>query len=496
MQTGEVTRGDLVLTADGSGTLVPATELSLGFSSGGTVTEVLVKVGDHVEAGQLLARIDDADAQVAVKQAEIGLRQAEIALAALTEDVNVAELAAAQGSVASAKASLTALTSPAGTQEVLAARQTLKSAQDVLEDLQALPDPDVVASAKADLTLAEMNVRSAQSAYDAVANQPNVGMTSQATALWQATTEYDKALAAYNESLHGATDDEIADAKAQIAQAQAALNSLLEEPDPDELAAAQAKVTQAEAELASLLAGADASDLETAQLNVEQAELSLASARRTLSETQLIAPMAGTVIAVDATVGEAAGTPAITLADLAEPLIEFWVEESDLTSVAPGNAINISFEALPDYAYAGEILSIDPALVTVDGTSAVQVWASIDASAHPVRLLSGMNATVEVVSGEARNALLVSVSALRQIADGQYAVFVVKTDGSLEMRPVEVGLKDLVSAEIKSGVQEGETVSLGDGSATQTTTTSNQNSGFMGPPDGGMIPPMGGGGPQ
>lgn len=493
-QTATVERGDLVLSADGSGTLVPATELSLGFNSGGTLVEVLVKVGDQVEAGQVMARVDDSDAQATVKQAEISLRQAELSLAALTEDVSESELASAQASVSSAKASLTALTSPASSQEVLAARQTLKSAQDTLEDLLALPDPDVVASAKADLTLAEMNVRSAQAAYDAVASQPNVGMTSQATALWSATTEYEKAQATYNEALEGATDDELADARSQIAQAQAQLDALLEDPDPDELAAAQAKVTQAEAELNTLLAGATTGDLETAQLNVTQAQLSLASAQRSLEQTKLVAPVAGTVLAVDARVGEAVGSSAIiTLADLSQPLIEFWVEESDLTSVAPGNLINISFEALPDYAFTGKVVSIDPALVTVDNTTAVQVWATVDTSNAPTQLLSGMNATIEVVSGQALNALLVPVSALREIADGQYAVFVVKADGQMEMRTVEVGLKDLVSAEIKSGVEEGETVTLGTAAATQTTQSSSQDSGFGDMAPGGAMPFMGGG---
>ena len=49
-------RGDLRLTADGSGTLIPAQELSIGFSSGGTLTEMLVKVGDKVQAGQFARR--------------------------------------------------------------------------------------------------------------------------------------------------------------------------------------------------------------------------------------------------------------------------------------------------------------------------------------------------------------------------------------------------------------------------------------------------------
>ncbi len=68
------------------------------------------------------------------------------------------------------------------------------------------------------------------------------------------------------------------------------------------------------------------------------------------------------------------GTAAIiTLADLDEPQVLFWVEEADLASVAPGNRVGIIFEALPDYTFPGEILSIDPVLVEVDGTPAVQI---------------------------------------------------------------------------------------------------------------------------
>jgi HlyD family secretion protein len=475
--TSLVKRGDLLLTADGSGTLMPAKELSVGFGSGGTLTEMLVKVGDKVQAGQALARIDDTDAQTQVQEAEISLRQAEISLAALTDKADPAELAAAQASVSSAKAALTTLTSPASKQEVLAAQQTLKGAKEALADLLALPDADTVASAKADLTLAEMALHTAQAAYDQVASQPNVGMTSQATALWSATTEYEKAQATYNESLKGATADELSDARAQIAQAQAALDDLNAAPDPDALAAAQAQVTQTEAALNSLLAGTPASDLETAQLNVDQAKLALASAQRALAQTELTAPIAGTVIAAGAQPGEAVGTSTIiTLADLDQPLIEFWVEESDMTSVAPGNAINVTFDALPDTPYTGKILSIDPALVTVDSTSAVQVWASLDSSTQPTTLLSGMNATVEVVSGEARNALLVPVEALREISPGKYGVMVVNSDGTMELRQVEVGLKDLVTAEITSGLTEGETVSLSNGSAAQTTTSTSTSS--------------------
>jgi HlyD family secretion protein len=483
----EISRGDLVITADGSGSLVPASELALGFRSSGVLAEMLVQVGDEVEASEVVARLDDADAQAQVDQAEISLRQAQLSLAEVTQDANPADLAAAQANLASARADLTKLTSPPDDQELLAAQESLKSAQEALDDLLAGPDPDAVDVAKADLTLAEMSLRQAQAAYDKIAWQESVGTTQQAADLWQATTNYDKAKAEYNEVLAGASADEISDARSKVAQAQAQLDALLEDPDPDEITAAEAKVSQAQAQLDDLLTGASAEALETAELSIAQAQLNLESAQRQLENTLLEAPVAGKVMAVDAQVGESVGTSAIiTLADLQEPQILFWVEETDLASAAPGNAVNIVFEALPDYTFPGSIIQVDPALVTVDGTPAVQARASIDLAAHPVNLLSGMNAEVEIVAGEARDALLVPIQALRELGPDQYAVFVVQPDGEMELRIVEVGLSDFVNAEILSGLELGDVVSIGTEETSSTSTepaSDNQQpgpgSGFM-----------------
>jgi multidrug efflux pump subunit AcrA (membrane-fusion protein) len=188
----------------------------------------------------------------------------------------------------------------------------------------------------------------------------------------------------------------------------------------------------------------------------------------------------------------------VVLANLADPVVQFWVEESDLGSVAEGNRVNVVFEALPDLTYDGVIARIDPLLVSVGNTTAVQLWASIDTSAHPVTLLGEMNAEVEVVSGEALNAVLVPVQALRQLGEDQYAVFVVQDNGELEMRVVEVGLRDYVNAEIRSGLRPGEVVSTGErtsstSSSSQSATQSEQpfNRGNEGPPGGFMFFPGG-----
>jgi multidrug efflux pump subunit AcrA (membrane-fusion protein) len=105
---------------------------------------------------------------------------------------------------------------------------------------------------------------------------------------------------------------------------------------------------------------------------------------------------------------------------------------------------------------------VDPVLVTVDGTSAVQAVARLDPAMRLASTLVGMTAEVEVIAAEARDVLLVPVEALRELPSGQFGVFIVKAGGELELRPVAVGLDDFVNAEILSGLELGDTVSLGE----------------------------------
>lgn len=461
LQTARVRTGDLTITASGAGNLLPTTELTLGFRTGGVLVEAPVQVGDQVSAGQLLARLDEADARAQVAQATASVRLAELKLAGLTADADPAALAVAEAALMAARADLARLLEPASAAELTASRENLRSAQEALATLRAGPDPDKLAAAKASVTLAEISVRAAQAAYDRV--DPNiVGQTKQAADLWQATTNLEKAQAELAELAAGPSADALAAASARVAVSQAQLAGLEAGASEEAVLAAEAKVAQAQAQLDSIIAGADESDLESARLSVTLAQLGLENAERQRANTELRAPVAGTILAVQAQAGESVGaTPIITLADLSRQSLRFWVEEADLLNVAVGNPVEVIFDALPDLTFPGAITSVDPALVTVDGTLAVQAWASIDLSAHPVKLLAGMTAEVEIVAGQAEDALLVPVQALRELAPGSYAVFVVKEDGELEMRSVTVGLRDFANAEILSGLTKGEVVSTG-----------------------------------
>jgi multidrug efflux pump subunit AcrA (membrane-fusion protein) len=72
----------------------------------------------------------------------------------------------------------------------------------------------------------------------------------------------------------------------------------------------------------------------------------------------------------------------------------------------------------------------------------------------------GASASVDVTSGRAENVVLIPVDALHEASPGQYTVFVME-NGKPRLRVVEAGLKDLINAEIKSGIQVGDIVTTG-----------------------------------
>ncbi len=465
LQTATVRRGELVVSATGAGAVIPAEEVTLGFASGGLLSQVLVSVGDRVAAGDVLARLDDTSARSQVTQAELNLRQAELQLDKLLEDPTTSELAAAQATLAAAQSTLEDRQTPAGAQEITAAQQSLLSAQQKLADLLDGPSAEDIASANADLELAAITVQQAQADYDKVSWRPEVGQLPQATALQEATLAYDKAKAAYDTSLKGASDADVTAARASVSQAQATLDTLREGSTAQSVAAAQASVDQAQAQLDALLEGSSAIDLELAQITVDQAKSSLETAQQTLADTALTAPFAGTVLAVDASVGERVGTAAIiTLADLAQPLVEVFVDESDLDKVGTDYEAEVVFDALPDQVFTGHVTRVDPQLTSNSGVTAVRALVLLDEEsfAKPQTLPIGLNATVEVIGGRASQALLVPVEALREISSGQYAVFVVDpVSGEPALRMVEVGLMDFTYAEILSGLSQGDVVTTG-----------------------------------
>ncbi|MEZ4622112.1 MAG: HlyD family efflux transporter periplasmic adaptor subunit [Caldilineaceae bacterium] len=462
LATATARRGDLVLSVDGVGNLLPTNEMRLGFGTSGTLLTLAVQPGDVITKGQILATLDDTEARYQVLQAGIGLRQAQLQLNELTAPAATNEIASSRAALAAADASLQELTVGPSTDELAAAQNDLLSAQQAPQRCSTAPvDEELVL--RADLRSAEIVLQQAQSAYNQIAWRSDVGTSSQAADLQNATIAYERVLAQTNINAAGAEPQDISSARARVSQARETLNALQAEPNALTLLERQARVEEAQANLDALLNGPDAATFETSNLNLQQAQQALDNAMLALEGAVIRAPFNGVVTVVDTQVGEQAGTGGVmTVAEAASSQVRFWVEELDAANVKVGRPVNSIIEAFPDFTFTGTVARIEPTLVTVDGATAAQVWATIDTTQHPVTLLYGMNAEVEVIAGEARNAVLVPIAALRELVAGTFAVFVVLPDGELELRLVDVGLRDFINAEIRSGVEAGETVSTGD----------------------------------
>lgn len=520
VETAQVRVGSITVSATGAGTVIPAQEVALAFPAGGVLAELLVQVGDQVAAGDVLARLDDSDARQALAVAELQLAQSAMQTdpEATASGVSFDEISIEQAQI------------------------TLEQAQAELDELlNWTPDEEEIALLEAKLAAAEASYNAARG--QEAANGTNI--TIQGISVEQAKRDLADAEAAYNTAYDPGRDWELNDPRTadalenerdragdNLVRAQEALqvaelnyNATVSSTGRSSSTSAASSLLAAQQELAAARSGPTDDEiaaaqtavrsaelaLKQAQLNEEsnalsrqQAELNVQAAQADLEATELKAPFAGVVTAVNAGVGETVSGSLIVLSDLSRPMIEIYLDESDLNMVGPGYEVEVTFDALPDQVFTGTVTRVDPQLTSSNGVSVVRAVVQLDTDsfAKPQTLPAGLNATVEVIGGRAENALLVPVEALREISDGQYAVFVM-VNGEPELRLVEVGLMDYTYAEILSGLEAGDTVTTGVIATTpagDTGSTTNETApsdfiapGDLGAPpvDGGFVVPLG-----
>jgi len=416
MQTAVARQGELMIFASGAGQLIPASEINLGFDESGTLIELNAAVGDKVEAGDVLAQLQTKDS---VESIEASIAEAELAV--------------------------------------------LK-AQNAIEDLYANAE---IARTQALSDIAEY----AQQVRDARYQMENYNMpvTLQGMdaieALDLMKAELDAASAAFEPyRYYPSSDDTRADLLEDLNNAQYNYDSAVKRLDYEYvLEVAEANLDKVRQEYDEYTEGPSPSEVKLAEAELANAEAKLALAKDAQAVIDLVTPTKGTVMVVSATEGEVVGTTAIiTLANLEQPLLEVYLDETDLDKVANGYSADIVFDALPDNTFTGQVIAVNPSLAEVSGVQAIQVTVRLDeGSLESGEVLPiGLNASVDIIAGRAENAVLVPVEALRELGPDEYAVFVVE-DGEPKLRVVTVGLVDITSAEILSGLQAGEIVTTG-----------------------------------
>ena len=435
IQTAVVQQGDIIIYARGTGTLIARDEINLGFGTGGPISELNVRIGDKVHAGDVLAVQGNRERlEGAVVADQISVLNAKNALQYLEE--NSAMVAAqAQLDLANATAALNT-----------AERNWFVQQQG------NRASSFTIATAQATLVLAQNELDRAIAEYNAVSGRPlNDPERAQAqTDLAAAQQKYDSAarqLAWYTgqptTNQQALLDAGIALAKARLAQAQSEWEKVKDGPDPD-------KVALAELQLAS-------------------AEANLALSKRNLEASVIVAPMDGTILSVVAKVGDNISSPFISMADLSQRYLTISLDGTDIDKIALDYKVEVIFVDLPNQIFTGHVIQIDPNLYTPTGEriaaqtpgqiTVVKGLVSLDESAITAidNLPLGMTATVDVIGGQAQGVIIVPVEALHEQSPGQYAVFVMENGGQ-KLRPVVVGLMGFSFVEIKSGLHVGEIV--------------------------------------
>ncbi len=407
-----------VVSAEGF--VVPTRWADLSFEMPGQVVDLPAREGDTVQAGQMLARLDNTDPLAAVSQAEDAVKQAEAGVEQAKADVLQAEsgvaqaraaVEVAQAGVLAAKAELGQVKLGSTVEQIAQAEAAVQTARASLNQTLAAARPEDLDAQAAVVLKAEAALRLAQAEYDKIAWADNKGETPQALELERATLDYQAAKAQYERLKNGPTAEEIAVARAGVAEAEAALAVVKAGPTTEAIAVAEAAVSQAEANVKQAEAGVPAAQavvvaaqagLASAEAALDTARTNLETAEQKLADYEIVTPFAGTVSQVRVRAGEfvAAGTPVISIGDNSIWYVDTDdLSEIDVVQVQVGQQAVVKIDALPSEEYRGVVNKITPRSETKRGDVTYTVTIEMnDAQNAPLRW--GMTAFVDILAGE------------------------------------------------------------------------------------------------
>jgi len=283
----------------------------------GKILEVTVREGDTVTAGQVIARLDDAQVRAREDQARAALASAQATSQAARDQIAVLQEQLRQNQ--------------------LQAGQSTMDAQGRVQQAQA----DLTA-AEADLRQQQAALRLAEFNRDAYTRLAKTGAASEQQGL-QAQVQAEQQAAA------------VAAAQRRVDSSEGALTTAQANLDNPKIRDAQVAATQRQ--IAQQFSQIAATKAET-----EQAQAQLAQAEADRADLTVVAPFAGTVITRAAEPGEVvqAGTAIVSLLDLSKVYLRGFIPEGEIGKVKIGQPAHIFLDSNTKQGLDGYVLRIDP----------------------------------------------------------------------------------------------------------------------------------------
>ena len=233
--------------------------------------------------------------------------------------------------------------------------------------------------------------------------------------------------------------------------------------------------TQADLDAAQAKAEALAAQLATGRQDVKVAQRQVALARQGMEDTVIRAPFSGVVTTKDAQPGEmispvSAGggftrTGICTVVDMSSLEIDVDVNEAYIDRVRPGQKVDATLDAYPDWKIPAHVITVVPAADRQKATVRVRIaFDHLDP-----RVLPDMGIKVAFLSeaeaaggGSAGAAVLVPKEAIH--TDGKTTFVYLVSDGKIERRAVKVGAEEGDQAQVLAGLSGGEQLVVASGS--------------------------------
>lgn len=515
-RTHTVQRGDVEIKVTETGTIEPLKKVEVKSKVGGRIARLLVKEGERVPAGALLAEIEPTEINSRVDQIRAQLDGAKARLAQTGRNVTyqksqtVSSVRQAEEALRSARARLRVAETEDRAQPdltasaVAQARANLQAAHDALTLLKNSTHPQVAVQARSSHDEARVGAENArrnldrQMALQARGYVPEQVVESARADLAAAKARLDQAkkrldLLAEQHRL------ELADAQSRVTQAEAGLKSAEANGAQvairtEEVQAARAAVAQAEAQLKGAQSGTEQDrmrqdDVAEARASLRQLENQLREVLVRQQDTRLIAPMAGVVtkryleegeLVASGSEGFSSGTPVVQIADLSRMLVKLSVNEVDVHRIAAGLPVEITIDAARGVTFAGRVTQVSPAAQSAAGAGGGQQPGQQESGGRPggvirfavevgvdradTRLKPGMSARCTIVIARRRGVLRLPTDGVSGDNPGATAQVVTKgvKEGKpadvVTRRPVTLGLKGDNFIEILTGLREGERV--------------------------------------
>lgn len=406
------------ITAEGI--IEPQQYAALAFQSGGEVAEILVQEGELVESGAILIRLDTADLDLAVTQAEARLRlaqanlaAAEAGLLAATAVLETVEIGIEAARVQLELAASTPLTVEIAILEsqIAVANARINQAAGQRDVVLDGPTAAQIQAAEAELAAAIAARRPIQEAYSQIQRLEITGDQEERLRVqYNATVaRVNAAEARVNElragPVAGNRQAAVAGVQVAIAQreaAQAELDLLLAGSKPEQITLAEIGIEQAEAVRDEALLAVSQAETAVTQASaaVTQAEIALASTQNARDRLILTAPFDGRIGRVDVEVGEVAAPnlPLLTLADSSSWLVKTTdLTELDVVALTAGQPSTVRVDAVPNESIAGTVTDIALVAGLTRGDVVYEVTIRLDETqAAQLPLRWGMTVVVEL----------------------------------------------------------------------------------------------------